>query len=112
MRYGLPQSRDLVVVLLEVFRDVAGLGIAHVDVQEGGAGIEAVLCGLDLLVRFRVRDHAHLRELLLTEIFTIDGVQRTETFLSLADIEPANFTASLLKLMSERRGGPRSEVNQ
>jgi len=74
--------------------------------------MSVVTGGLDLLVRFRVRDHAHLRELLLTEIFTIDGVQRTETFLSLADVEPANFTASLLKLMSERRGGPRSEVNQ
>jgi DNA-binding Lrp family transcriptional regulator len=75
-------------------------------------GMTVVTGGLDLLVRFRVRDHAHLRELLLTEIFTIDGVQRTETFLSLADIEPANFTASLLEQMSERRGGPRSEVSQ
>ena len=71
-----------------------------------------LLGGLDLLVRFRVRDHAHLRQLLLTEIFTINGVQRTETFLSLADVEPANFTASLLEQMSERRGGPRSEVSQ
>jgi Lrp/AsnC family transcriptional regulator, leucine-responsive regulatory protein len=74
--------------------------------------MSVVTGGLDLLVRFRVRDHAHLRELLLAEIFTIDGVHRTETFLSLADVEPANFTASLLKQMSERRGGPRSEVNQ
>lgn len=74
--------------------------------------MSVVTGGLDLLVRFRVRDHAHLRELLLTEIFTIDGVQRTETFLSLADVEPANFTASLLEQMSERRGGTRSEVSQ
>src|SRR5215475_385014 len=74
--------------------------------------MSVVTGGLDLLVRFRVRDHAHLRELLLTEIFTINGVQRTETFLSLADVEPANFTASLLEQMSERRGGPRSEVSQ
>lgn len=74
--------------------------------------MSVVTGGLDLLVRFRVRDHAHLRELLLTRIFTIDGVQRTETFLSLADVEPANFTASLLAQMSERRGGPRSEVTQ
>ncbi len=74
--------------------------------------MSVVTGGLDLLVRFRVRDHAHLRELLLTEIFTINGVQRTETFLSLADLEPANFTASLLEQMSERRGGHRSEVCQ
>jgi len=59
---------------------------------------------LDLLVRLRVRDHAHLRELLLAKIFTINGVQRTETFLSLADVEPANFTAAMLEQMSQRNG--------
>jgi Lrp/AsnC family transcriptional regulator, leucine-responsive regulatory protein len=51
---------------------------------------------LDLLVRLRVRDHMHLRSLLLTQIFTIPGVQRTETFLSLADIESPNAAAALL----------------
>lgn len=55
---------------------------------------------LDLLVRLRVRDHTHLRELLLTKIFRIPGVQRTETFLSIADVEPVNFTAGLLEQMS------------
>ncbi|HEY2549243.1 MAG TPA: Lrp/AsnC family transcriptional regulator [Streptosporangiaceae bacterium] len=65
--------------------------------------MSVVTGGLDLLVRLRVRDHAHLRELLLTEIFQISGVQRTETFLSLADVEPANFTAAMLEQMSQRR---------
>ncbi len=65
--------------------------------------MSVVTGGLDLLVRFRVRDHAHLRELLLTEIFQISGVQRTETFLSLADVEPRNFTAAMLEQMSQRR---------
>lgn len=59
--------------------------------------------GLDLLVRLRVRDHGHLRELLLAEIFQINGVQRTETFLSLGDVEPDNFTAAMLEQMSQRR---------
>jgi DNA-binding Lrp family transcriptional regulator len=68
--------------------------------------------GLDLLVRLRVRDHAHLRELLLTRIFTINGVQRTETFLSLADVEPPNFTAALLEHMGERRGGSLDRSSQ
>jgi Lrp/AsnC family transcriptional regulator for asnA, asnC and gidA len=63
---------------------------------------------LDLLVRLRVRDHMHLRELLLTKIFQISGVQRTETLLSLTDIEPANFTAGLLEDMSQRRTNSRS----
>jgi Lrp/AsnC family transcriptional regulator, leucine-responsive regulatory protein len=57
--------------------------------------------GFDLLVRLRVRDHAHLRELLLNTIFQIPGVQRTETFLSLADAEPENYAAALLDQMSQ-----------
>ena len=65
--------------------------------------MSVVTGGLDLLVRLRVRDHAHLRELLLAEIFQIPGVQRTETFLSLADVEPENFTAALLEQMTQRR---------
>ena len=69
--------------------------------------MSVVTGGLDLLVRLRVRDHAHLRELLLTEIFQINGVQRTETFLSLADVEPDNFTAAMLEQMIERRGEAR-----
>lgn len=69
--------------------------------------MSVVTGGLDLLVRLRVRDHAHLRELLLAEIFQIKGVQRTETFLSLADMDADNFTASMLDLMSERRRATR-----
>jgi Lrp/AsnC family transcriptional regulator, leucine-responsive regulatory protein len=69
--------------------------------------MSVVTGGLDLLVRLRVRDHAHLRELLLAEIFQIPGVQRTETFLSLADVEPENFTAALLEQMTHRRSESR-----
>jgi DNA-binding Lrp family transcriptional regulator len=69
--------------------------------------MSVVTGSLDLLVRLRVRDHAHLRELLLTKIFQINGVQRTETFLSLADVEPDNFTAAMLEIMSQRKAkGP------
>jgi len=64
--------------------------------------MSVVTGGLDLLVRLRVRDHAHLRELLLAKIFQINGVQRTETFLSLADVEPDNFAAAMLDQMSQR----------
>src|SRR5215475_13474069 len=61
--------------------------------------MSVVTGGLDLLVRLRVRDHAHLRDLLLSQIFQINGVQRTETFLSLADVEPDNFAAGMLDVM-------------
>jgi len=72
--------------------------------------MSVVTGGLDLLVRLRVRDHAHLRELLLSEIFQINGVQRTETFLSLADVEPDNFTAAMLEQMSQRRRDPKKPL--
>jgi DNA-binding Lrp family transcriptional regulator len=64
--------------------------------------MSVVTGSFDLLVRLRVRDHTHLRELLLAEIFQISGVQRTETFLSLGDAESDNFAAALLDQMSQR----------
>jgi Lrp/AsnC family transcriptional regulator, leucine-responsive regulatory protein len=67
--------------------------------------MSVVTGALDLLVRLRVRDQMHLRDLLLNTIFQIPGVQRTETFLSLADVEPANFTLALLDQMAERSKG-------
>jgi Lrp/AsnC family leucine-responsive transcriptional regulator len=63
--------------------------------------MSVVTGAFDLLVRLRVRDHTHLRELLLNTIFQIPGVQRTETFLSLADAEPENFAEALLDQMSQ-----------
>ena len=65
--------------------------------------MSVVTGSLDLLVRLRVRDHTHLRQLLLAKIFQITGVQRTETFLSIADIDPDNFTAALLEDMIQQR---------
>src|SRR6266513_2451640 len=70
--------------------------------------MSVVTGSLDLLVRLRVRDHAHLRELLLSKIFQINGVQRTETFLSLADVEPENFAAAMLDVMIDQRGEHRT----
>jgi Lrp/AsnC family leucine-responsive transcriptional regulator len=70
--------------------------------------MSVVTGGFDLLVRLRVRDHAHLRDLLLSNIFQIPGVQRTETFLSLADAEPENFAVALLDQMTTR-DEPRTE---
>jgi DNA-binding Lrp family transcriptional regulator len=65
--------------------------------------MSVVTGGLDLLVRLRVRNHEHLRELLLTKVFQINGVQRTETFLSLADVEPDNFAIAMLDIVSQRK---------
>jgi Lrp/AsnC family transcriptional regulator, leucine-responsive regulatory protein len=81
--------------LSEIIREIRGLPEAET--------MSVVTGGLDLLVRLRLRDHAHLRQVLLDKIFQISGVQRTETFLSLADVEPDNFIATLLDDMIEQR---------
>ena len=73
--------------------------IAAIRALPEAEDMSVVTGGLDLLVRLRVRDHTHLRELLLNKIFQIPGVQRTETFLSLADAEPDNFAVALLDQM-------------
>jgi Transcriptional regulators len=50
----------------------------------------------DLLARLRVRDHVHLRELLMDRVWRIEGIQRTETSLSIAELEPKNVVGELL----------------
>ena len=75
-----------------------GLGkiIAAIRQLPEALDMSVVTGSLDLLVRLRVRDHMHLRSLLLTQIFTIPGVQRTETFLSLTDVEQPNPVSAVL----------------
>src|ERR1700722_4841171 len=84
--------------LTEIIRQIQALPEAET--------MSVVTGSLDLLVRLRVRDHTHLRQLLLAKIFQITGVQRTETFLSIADIDPDNFTAALLEDMIQQRDSP------
>jgi Lrp/AsnC family transcriptional regulator, leucine-responsive regulatory protein len=96
------------VDLSEIVREIRGLPEAQ--------DMSVVTGAFDLLVRLRVRDHTHLRELLLNTIFQIPGVQRTETFLSLADAEPDNFAEALLDQMSQLgqrgRSGDKARGNQ
>ncbi|HTX28414.1 MAG TPA: Lrp/AsnC family transcriptional regulator [Streptosporangiaceae bacterium] len=98
---GLP-----VVVYLAVTAS-AGMDLSEIirEIREmpEAETMSVVTGSLDLLVRLRVRDHTHLRHLLLDKVFQISGVQRTETFLSLADVEPDNFIATLLEDMIKQR---------
>lgn len=58
---------------------------------------------MDMLARLRVRDHGHLRELLLSEVWRIEGVQRTETFVGLAEMpEKLAYVAELLDSNGEK----------
>ena len=50
LRHGLPEQSDEVIVLIEVDRPFSGRGVAHVDMQHGGAGVVAVDRHLHLLI--------------------------------------------------------------
>ena len=59
---------------------------------------------LDLLVRLRVRDYSHLKELLLESVWGIDGLQGTTTQLAVAEMPPKNFDRDLFSLMLKGTG--------
>jgi DNA-binding Lrp family transcriptional regulator len=57
----------------------------------------AVITGsMDMLARVRVRDYAHLRQFLLERVWQMAGIQRTETFLSLAELPSKDSSVDLL----------------
>jgi len=67
--------------------------------------VVVVTGSMDMLARLRVRDHSHLRQVLLSEIWRIEGVQRTETFVGLAEM-PAK-ESYVADLLDSPRGGLR-----
>ncbi len=78
------QGHDLGPVMAEVSR------LPEVET------VTVVTGDLDLLVRLRVTDYPHLRSVLLEKVWQISGVQRTETYLSIAESPPKNFVAGLV----------------
>jgi DNA-binding Lrp family transcriptional regulator len=57
----------------------------------------AVITGsMDMLARVRVRDYTHLRRFLLERVWQMPGIQRTETFLSLAELPSKEPSVDLL----------------
>lgn len=63
---------------------------------------------LDLLARLRVRDHAHLRTVLLEKIWQVSGVQRTETYLAIAEGPAKNFVSELVESVRTNDAAPTS----
>lgn len=57
---------------------------------------------VDLLVKLRVRDHYHLRELLMDHIWQITGLKGTATEISIAEMPTKNFAASLLEQLEAK----------
>lgn len=71
--------------------------IAAVNELPEVENVTVVTGELDLLARLRVRDYAHLRAVLLEKVWQISGVQRTETYLAVAEGPPKNFVAELVE---------------
>lgn len=63
--------------------------------------VSLVTGAIDLLARLVVRDHNHLRQLLLERVWRITGVQRTETLVTLAEMQPKRFSQQLLQSMRQ-----------
>ncbi len=63
-----------------------------VEVEE----VVVITGSMDMLARVRVRDYLHLRQFLLEHVWQIEGVQRTETFLVLAENPQKDFAGELL----------------
>jgi Lrp/AsnC family transcriptional regulator, leucine-responsive regulatory protein len=62
--------------------------------------LDIVTGGIDMLARLRIRDHAHLRQVLVEQIWRIEGVQRTETSLAVVELGPKNLVTELLSAPS------------
>jgi DNA-binding Lrp family transcriptional regulator len=58
--------------------------------------LSVITGGFDLMARMRLRDHAHLQEVLLERLWPIPGLQRVETFLSLGEVTGPDLLAHLL----------------
>ena len=71
--------------------------IAAVNELPEVENVTVVTGELDLLARLRVRDYAHLRAILLEKVWQISGVQRTETYLAVAEGPPKNFVSELVE---------------
>lgn len=61
--------------------------------------VSIVTGSMDMVVRLRVRDHAHLRALLLDKVWQIPGMQRTETHIAMAEMPAKDYPSALLDKM-------------
>jgi Lrp/AsnC family transcriptional regulator for asnA, asnC and gidA len=66
--------------------------------------VNLVTGDLDLLVRLRVRDNTHLRELLMDRVWQLAGMQGTATLLSVAEMPGKNVAQGLLQQMRNSSG--------
>jgi DNA-binding Lrp family transcriptional regulator len=58
--------------------------------------VEVVTGAVDVRLRLRVRDHAHLQELFFERLLQMPGVRHTSTSLVMSKQEPENYAVSLV----------------
>lgn len=83
-------------------RDVVRSLRALVEVES----VDLITGPLDLIVRLRVRDHGHLRDVLFDRIWPLPGVNRTETFIGLDSMEAKNFARWFVEALLKERTAP------
>lgn len=67
------------------------LGIAEVE------SVEVITGAIDIRLRLRVRDHAHLREVFFDELLSLPGVRHTDTSIVMSSFEPENYTRTVIQ---------------
>jgi Lrp/AsnC family leucine-responsive transcriptional regulator len=66
--------------------------------------VEVVTGSVDVRLRLRVRDHAHLQELFFDRLLQMPGVRHTSTSLVMSKQEPPNYSLSVLEEISKQLG--------
>ena len=98
---ALDRSMTVVVgVLSERSADQREIAERLLDIPEVES-VDMVSGPLDLRLRLRVRDPAHLREVFFDQLLTLPGVQHTDTSMVMVSLEPENFARNVLQSLSE-----------
>lgn len=63
--------------------------------------VDIVMGPVDLMVRLRVRDHMHLREVFFDALLPMPGVHRTESFTSLESMASPGFASAVVQTVLE-----------
>jgi Lrp/AsnC family leucine-responsive transcriptional regulator len=66
--------------------------------------VEVVTGSVDLRLRLRVRDHAHLQEVFFERLLQMPGVRHTSTSLVMSKQEPENYALSMIDQIHEQLG--------
>lgn len=61
--------------------------------------VDIVMGPMDLMVKLRVRDSAHLREVFFDQLLPLPGIHRTESYISLESLDSRNFAKDLIESM-------------